>query len=284
MQHVTFADGEFRPALGLGTWRMGEQGSTRAAEVAAVRLALEMGWRVIDTAEMYGDGGAEEVVGEALAQALRAGTVSRDEVFVVSKVYPHHASRSGVPAACERSRRRLGLDHIDLYLLHWRGAHPLRETVAAFEALRERGHIRRWGVSNFDTVDMEELVALPEGGRCATNQVCYSLDQRGIEHDLLPWMAAHAMPLMAYCPIGQGRLARDTALKAVGERHGASAATIALAWAVSRPGVMPIPKAVREAHLRDNLAAASLALTPADLAEIDRRFPPPRGKQALAMV
>lgn len=284
MQHVRFADGSTWPALGLGTWRMGESARSRATEVAAVRLALEIGYRVIDTAEMYGEGGAEEVVGQALAEAMRAGTVRRDEVFVVSKVYPHHASRAGVRAACERSRRRLGLDRIDLYLLHWRGEHPLGDTLAGFEALQSHGAIGLWGVSNFDVDDMEELLALPGGAACASNQVCYSLDERGAGFELLPWLQRHGMPLMAYCPIGQGRLAGDADLTGIAHRLGATASQLALAWAMQQPGVMAIPKAVREAHLRENFAAASLQLTAADLAAIDARFPPPKRRTALAMV
>lgn len=283
MHTVTLPDGETRPALGLGTWRLGEAAGQRRAEVAAVRSALEMGYRVIDTAEMYGEGGAEEVVGEALADALRAGTLRREEVFVVSKVYPHNASRAGVRAAHERSRKRLRLDTIDLYLLHWRGSHPLAETIAGFEALRDAGGIRHWGVSNFDRDDMTELAALPGGRRCAANQVYYSLGERGAGFDLLPWQQHRSMPLMAYCPIDQGRLAGDAALQAIGERHGVSAAQVALAWLLSQPGVMAIPKAVREVHLRENLAAAAITLTRTDLDEIDARFPPPRRRTPLAM-
>ena len=284
MQHVRFADGSTRPALGLGTWRMGEAARSRATEVAAVRLALEIGYRVIDSAEMYGEGGAEAVVGQALAEAQRAGTVTRDEVFVVSKVYPHNASRSGVRAACERSRKRLGLERIDLYLLHWRGAHALAETVAGFEDLMAQGHIGRWGVSNFDVADMEELMIVQGGAGCAANQVYYSPGERGAGFELLPWLQRHAMPLMAYCPIDQGRLAGDAALAAVAQRHGATASQVALAWALQQTGVLAIPKAAREAHLRENFAAASLQLTAADRADIDARFPPPRRRKALVMV
>jgi diketogulonate reductase-like aldo/keto reductase len=283
MEHVTFPDRRTCTALGLGTWRMGESQRERAAEVAAVRLALEIGYRVIDTAEMYGEGGAEEVVGQALAEAVRAGVLSRDEFFVVSKVYPHNASRDGVRAACDRSRRRLGLDRIDLYLLHWRGEHRLAQTVAGFEALVARGHIARWGVSNFDIDDMQELARVSGGAACASNQVYYSLGERGAGFELLPWLRQRSMPLMAYCPIDRGRLAGDAVLSAVGERHGATASQAALAWVMQQPGVMAIPKAVRETHLRENLAAASLALTAEDLQAIDRRFPPPRARQPLAM-
>ena len=284
MQHVSFLDGTSEAALGLGTWRMGESARERRSEVAAVRLALEIGYRVIDTAEMYGEGGAEEVVGQALAEAMRAGTVTRDEVFVVSKVYPHNASRAGVRAACERSRGRLGLDHIDLYLLHWRGAHPLAETVAGFEALMASGEIARWGVSNFDVDDMEELMSVRGGRACAANQVYYSLGERGPGYALLPWLQRHGMPLMAYCPIDQGVLAGEARLAALAQRHGATAAQLALAWAMQQPGVMAIPKAVRESHLRENFAAGSITLAPGDLAELDALFPPPRRKTALAMV
>ncbi|QTN22500.1 aldo/keto reductase [Rhizobacter sp. AJA081-3] len=283
MQHLSFPDGSTCPALGLGTWRMGESKRERAAEVAAVRLALEIGYRVIDTAEMYGEGGAEEVVGQALAEAMRAGVVTRDEVFVVSKVYPHNASRQGVRDACDRSRRRMGLDRIDLYLLHWRGAHRLADTVAGFETIIEHGHIARWGVSNFDVDDMQELLGVPGGAACAANQVYYSLGERGAGFDLLPWLQRHSMPLMAYCPLDRGRIAGDAALKKVAERHGATATQVALAWVMQQRGVMAIPKAVREAHLRENFASAALQLSAEDLAAIDRRFPPPRAKTALAM-
>ena len=283
MHTVTLPDGETRPALGLGTWRMGESARARRTEVAAVRSALEMGYRVIDTAEMYGEGGAEEVVGEAVAAALRDGTLARDELFVVSKVYPHNASEAGVRAACDRSRKRLALDHIDLYLLHWRGAHALAETVAGFEALRAAGHIRHWGVSNLDRDDMDELAGVPDGVRCAANQVYYSLGERGAGFELLPWLQQRSMPLMAYCPIDQGRLAGDATLRQIGDRHRATAAQVALAWVIGQPGVMAIPKAVREPHLRDNLAAAALRLDRDDLAAIDAAFPPPARRAPLAM-
>jgi diketogulonate reductase-like aldo/keto reductase len=284
MQQVEFGKGGARwPALGLGTWRYGENRSTHAAEVAALRRAIEIGYRVFDTAEMYGEGGAETVLCEAIAGALAAGDVRRDELFVVSKVYPHNASRSGVAAACDRSRKRLQLDVIDLYLLHWRGSHPLRETLEGFIALQDAGQIVRWGVSNFDVDDLEELSAIAGGAVCAANQVQYALGERGVEWDLLPWQQQRAMPLMAYCPVDQGRTRGDAVLGAIGERHGATAVQVALAWVLSRPGVLAIPKSVQERHLRDNFAAASLRLTPQDHAELDARFPPPRGKQPLAM-
>jgi diketogulonate reductase-like aldo/keto reductase len=283
MHTVTLPDGETRPALGLGTWRMGEAARARRSEVAALRSALEMGYRVIDTAEMYGEGGAEEVVGEAVAGALRDGLLTREQLFVVSKVYPHNASRAGVRAACDRSRKRLGLDRIDLYLLHWRGAHALADTVAGFETLRADGHIRHWGVSNFDRDDMEELAGVPGGVHCAANQVYYSLGERGAGLELLPWLQQRSVPLMAYCPIDQGRLAGHDALQAIGARHGATAAQVALAWVIGQRGVMAIPKAVREQHLRENLDAAKLQLSNDDLAAIDAAFAPPRRRAPLAM-
>ncbi|KQW38709.1 aldo/keto reductase [Rhizobacter sp. Root404] len=283
MNSVVLPDGSAWPALGLGTWHMGESARTRAAEIAAVRLALEIGYRVIDTAEMYGDGGAEDVVGEGVAEALRTGVVARDELFIVSKVYPHNASRAGVAAACERSRRRLRLDRIDLYLLHWSGPHPLNETVAGFQALQADGHIRHWGVSNFDTSEMRTLAAVPGGATCSANQVYHSLTERGAEFDLLPWLRERSMPMMAYCPLDQGGLVDEPGLREVGERHGATPSQVTLAWSMGRTGVMAIPKAVHEAHLRENFASASLVLTADDLATIERRFPMPRRKQPLAM-
>jgi diketogulonate reductase-like aldo/keto reductase len=283
MKTIALSTGQAVPALGLGTWRMGELDARRGTEVAALRLAVEMGYRLFDTAEMYGEGGAEEVIGEALAQALRSGTVTREQLFIVSKVYPHNASRKGLPAACDRSLKRLGVDGIDLYLLHWRGQIALRETVTAFESLQAQGRIGAWGVSNFDTADMAELCALPGGAVCATNQVYYSLSRRGVEFDLLPWQLERSIPLMAYCPIDQGRLADDATLRLIGQRHNASAAQVGLAWLLARPGVIAVPKAVRETHLRENLAAAELVLTPQDVAELERSFPPPRRKTALAM-
>ncbi len=271
------------PALGLGTWRIGESAQARSAEIAAVRRALELGYRLIDTAEMYGEGGAEEVVGQALAEAIAAGVVRREEVFVVSKVYPHHASASGVAQACDRSRRRLRLDVIDLYLLHWRGRHPLAATVSGFEALLDRGHIAHWGVSNFDVDDMDELWRVPTGTRCAANQVYYSASRRGIEFDLLPWQRAHGVPTMAYCPIDQGSLAGDRGTARIAQQRGTTAAQIALAWVLRHPDVIAIPKAAREDHLRENLDAAQLELGAAELEAIDRLFPAPRRKQPLAM-
>jgi diketogulonate reductase-like aldo/keto reductase len=264
---------------------MGEAANRRKAEVAAVREAIAMGYRLIDTAEMYGEGGAETVIGQALAEALRAGDVTRDELFIVSKVYPHNASRRGTPEACERSLKRLGLDMIDLYLLHWRGNHPLRETADSMQALVAKGRIGRWGVSNFDTDDMEELAqAVGPGAGCSANQVYLSLGERGPEFSLLPWLRERGMPLMAYSPIDQGALASDVALGALAARLGVTAAQLALAAVIARPGVVAIPKAVRSTHLQENLAAARLELDTATSAELDRRHPPPRRKAPLAMI
>ena len=294
---VTLSAGERWGALGLGTWRLGESRSGRAAEVAALRAALEMGWRVIDTAEMYGEGGAEEVVGAALTGALAASVCRRDELFIVSKVYPHNASRRGVVQACERSRARLKLDVIDLYLLHWRGGEPLAETVAGFEELQRRGWIRHWGVSNFDVDDMQELWAVPGGERCVANQVYHSLGERGVEFALLPWMRERGVVEMAYSPIDQGALAghnarggahgasaAQAALRVVADRHDATPAQVALAALMSQPGVMPIPKAGRVEHLRENWAARTLTLDAADLAALDAAFAPPSRKRPLAMI
>ncbi|MGQ7956951.1 aldo/keto reductase [Pseudomonas sp. SP16.1] len=262
------------PVIGQGTWRMGEDRRQRAREVAALREGLELGLRLIDTAEMYGEGGAEEVVGEAIAGL-------RERVFLVSKVYPHNASRSGVQQACERSLRRLGCERIDLYLLHWRGQHPLAETVEGFERLREQGKIGAWGVSNFDLDDLLEL----DQATCATNQVLYNLEARGIEYDLLPWQRRAGMPLMAYCPLSQaGALLQEPALREVAERHGVTPAQVALAWTLRLEGVLAIPKAVDAAHLRDNAAAASVVLGADDLKLLDAAFPPPQRKRSLQMV
>ncbi len=281
---VTLPDGTRVPALGIGTWRMGERASARKREVAALRLALDLGCRLIDTAEMYGEGGAEEVVGEALAGALRDGVVKREDVIVVSKVYPHNASRRGAVTACERSLARLGLDHVDLYLLHWKGSHPLAQTIEAFEALRAAGRLRHWGVSNFDARDMQRLANTAGGDACATNQVYYSATERGVEFDLLPWMRRHTMPLMAYCPIDQGSLAGDHVFASVGRRHGITATQAALAWVMRDGNVMAIPKSVDPAHVRENCATPAVRFTAGDLAEIDAAYPPPQGPTSLAVV
>jgi diketogulonate reductase-like aldo/keto reductase len=281
MKHVSLPNGENVPMLGLGTWRMGESARTRAAEVAAVREAIELGYRLIDTAEMYGEGGAESVVGEAVRGALRNGVVKREELFIVSKVYPHNASRRGTVAACEQSLQRLALDHIDLYLLHWRGAYPLAETVQGFEALKAQHRIRHWGVSNCDVSDLEELWGVSPD--CAANQVWYSMSQRGVEFDLLPWQRERHVPLMAYSPIDQAELARNIMLTELGLRMGITAAQLALAWTLRSGGVIAIPKAVKSEHLRANLAAADVRLDAETLAAVDTAFAPPRRKHSLAM-
>lgn len=262
---------------------MGESRAARADDVKAVRQALDLGHRLIDTAEMYGDGGAERVVGEALRAAIQGGTLRREDVVLVTKVVPTNASRKGSVAACERSLKRLGVEYVDLYLLHWRGGHPLAETVAAFESLRERGLVRAWGVSNFDVDDMDELWSVAGGPHCVVNQVYYSASQRGIEFDLLPAQRKRGVATMAYCPIDQGALAADPTFAEIGERHGVSAAQAALAWVLRQPDVIAIPKAGRERHLRENFAAAELTLPDRDLAAVDAGFPPPKRKQRLAM-
>jgi len=277
MTETRLPDGTPVPALGQGTWHMGERGADRRAEAAALRLGLDLGLGLIDTAEMYAEGGAEEVVAEAIAGR-------RQEVFLVSKVYPHNAGGRKLEAACERSLARLRVDCLDLYLLHWRGSIPLGDTVEGFERMRAAGKIRRWGVSNLDVDDLEELG--PALSDCATDQVLYNLENRGIEHDLLPLCRGRGMPVMAYSPVGQGgSLLRDRALGAVAARHGATPAQVAIAWTLRAPGgVISIPKAADPAHVRLNAAARELRLTGADLAELDAAFPPPRRKRGLAML
>jgi diketogulonate reductase-like aldo/keto reductase len=281
-REVGFPGGEMRCALGLGMYGLGADPARTTDEVRLLRQALEIGYRVFDTAEMYAQGGSERVLGQALAQAQRAG-LRREELFVVSKVLPENASAAGVVAACERSLQRLGLDRIDLYLLHWRGATPLTQTVQGFEQLLRRDCIRRWGVSNFDLADMQELMAVPGGTACAANQVHYSPSARGVEWDLLPWQCQQGMPLMAYSPFDQGDLVNHPALQELARRHQATPAQIALAWVLRQPGVMAIPKAGRALHLQLNWAAPRLVLSPQDLAEMDRSFVPPRRKIALSM-
>lgn len=273
---IRFPDGTEVPALGQGTWHMGERGADRQAEANALRLGLDLGLRVIDTAEMYADGGAEEVVRTAVEGR-------RDEAFLVSKVYPQNASRGRMAKSCEASLRRMGVEAIDLYLLHWRGGVPLAETVEAFGRLVEAGKIRRWGVSNLDVDDLGELgAALPA---CAADQVLYSLEARGPEYDLLPFCGDRGMPVMAYSPVGQGgRLLRNAALRSLAGRHGVGPAAIALAFVLRRAGVIAIPKASDPAHLRENAAAREIVLSEDDLRALDDAFPPPRRKVALAML
>jgi diketogulonate reductase-like aldo/keto reductase len=281
IKRLPLPSGHAIPVLGQGTWNMGEDPAARAAEVAALRLGLDLGMDLIDSAEMYGEGGAEEVVGEAIAGR-------RGQVFLVSKVYPHNASRAGVRAACERSLRRLRTDYLDLYLLHWRGSVPLHETLEAFEALRAEGKIRGYGVSNFDLDDMREIEGLAAGARVATDQVLYNLAERGIEWDLLPWCRARGMPLMAYSPLEsataeQRALLGNPALVEVARRHGATPAQVALAWLLHQDGVVVIPKAVRLEHVRANRAALEIRLGADDLARLDQGFAPPGRRKPLAM-
>jgi diketogulonate reductase-like aldo/keto reductase len=269
--------GEAVPVLGQGTWRMGEGLRRRADEIAALRLGLDLGMTLIDTAEMYGDGATETLVGEAIAGR-------RDEVFLVSKVLPGNAAASGTVAACERSLRRLGTEQIDLYLLHWRGRVPLAETLDGFAGLLRAGKIRYWGVSNFDVPDLEELRSLPGGREAATNQVLYNLTRRGIEGQLLFWCRELGLPIMAYSPIEQGRLLRNPALRSVAARHGATAAQVALAWVLRHADVIAIPRAGNPAHVEENRGALDLRLTDPDLAELERAFPPPTGPQPLEVI
>ncbi|HZW20705.1 aldo/keto reductase [Noviherbaspirillum sp.] len=276
MRTLALANGETIPVLGQGTWCMAEKPRSRESEINALRRGLDLGMRLVDTAEMYADGASEELVGEALAGR-------RDEVFLVSKVLPQNASRRGTIAACERSLRRLGTDRLDLYLLHWRGSVPLQETVEALARLKHDGKIRHWGVSNFDLDDMRELEALA-GGEPVVNQVLYNLTRRGIEYDLLPWCRSNGIAVMAYSPIEQGKLLGHPVLREVAARHDATAAQVALSWVLRQQGVVAIPKAGRAAHVEENREALELALTEADLVELDRAFRPPTSPRPLEMI
>jgi diketogulonate reductase-like aldo/keto reductase len=277
MRKTKLPSGESIPVLGQGTWYMGDEPRRRAEEIATLRLGLDLGMSLIDTAEMYGDGASEKLVGEAIAGR-------RDEVFLVSKVLPSNASRNGTIAACERSLKRLGTDRIDLYLLHWRGRTPFAETIAAFEALQDAGKIRHWGVSNMDVDDMSEIARASGGDAMATNQVLYNLTRRGIEYDLLPQAQARGLPLMAYSPIEQGRLTEYPEVEDIAGRHGVTPAQIALAWVLRQQGVIAIPKASTLSHVQDNRAALDVKLTEEDLAELDEVFPPPSGPESLEMI
>jgi diketogulonate reductase-like aldo/keto reductase len=275
MKSARLPDGRDLPVLGLGTWKMGEDRARAADEVRVVQRALELGISLIDTAEIYASGGSERVVGEAIHGR-------RDQVFLVTKVAPSNASRRGTIRACEGSLKRLGTEVIDLYLLHWIGGTPVAETIEAFETLKAAGKIRAWGVSNFDTDDME---AIPADAQCAANQVLYNPQSRGIEFNLLPYCHAHGIPVMAYTPLGQsGRVLKHAAILEIAERHGATPAQVALAWSIRQPGVVTIPKTATLARVEENLGAVNLTLTEADLADIDRAFPPPRAKRPLEMI
>jgi diketogulonate reductase-like aldo/keto reductase len=274
IRRVTLADGRSVPALGLGTWRMGDDGRRRAEEIRVVQRAIDLGMTLIDTAEIYGDGKSERLVGEAIKSR-------RDEVFLVTKVAPSHATRDGTIRACEASLKRLGTETVDLYLLHWIGGTPVAETFEGFERLRSQGKIRGWGVSNFDTDDLAELGDTP----CLANQVLYNPQSRGIEFDLIPACASQKIAVMAYTPLGQnGRVLRSPALAAIAERHSATPAQVALAWAMRRPDIIAIPKTSTLARLEENRGAADLRLEEADLADIDRSFSPPRSKRGLEML
>ncbi len=288
MKTVVLSDEQRVPALGQGTWRMGENKCAHKDEVAALRLGIELGINLIDTAEMYGEGGAENVVADVIAG-------QRDRVFVVTKVYLLNASRSEMPKACERSLKRLRVDVVDLYLLHWRGEIPLTETVKTFEKLRAAGKIRRRGVSNFDLDDMNELLAIENGSACAANQVLYNLEHRGIEFDLLPWSHKNQIPIMAYSPVGHGRgLQNHATLKKIAKRHNATPGQIALAWVLRQRGpppdefavanVIAIPKATNQTHVRDNARSIEIQLTKEDLAELDCAFPSAKSKEPLPML
>lgn len=269
---ITFPDGRKVPVLGQGTWRMGENRAGAADEVRSLQAGLDLGMTLIDTAEMYGDGAAERIVGEAIKGR-------RGDAFLVSKVLPSNASRTGTLAACERSLRNIGTDCLDLYLLHWRGGHPLTETVAAFEELKQAGKIRAWGVSNFDVDDMEELAAVPDGGNVAANQVLYNLARRGVEFDLLPWCRGRGVPIMAYSPLDEGRLLNDADLIHIAKAHQATPAQVALAFLKTRSGVISIPKTGSAGRARENRDAMDIHLTAENLAELDRHFRRQRGRR-----
>jgi diketogulonate reductase-like aldo/keto reductase len=277
MKSVTLPAGVRVPAYGQGTWNIGDAPATRAEEIATLRLGLDLGATLIDTAEMYGDGRSEELIGEAIRGR-------RDEAFLVSKVYPHNASAKGAPAACERSLKRLKTDRIDLYLLHWRGNVPLAETLQAFMRLKEAGKIRHYGVSNLDLKDMQELWKLPGGEAVATNQLLYNLTRRGIEWDLQPWLRERRVPVMAYAPIAQAQLARNKKLAEFSQRHGMTPVQAALAWLLASDDVIAIPKTGNRERLKENLGALEHKLTPAQLAELDKLFPPPTASRPLEIL
>ena len=277
MKTIPLPSGQVIPILGMGTWRMGESAKRREQEIAALRHGLDLGVTLIDTAEMYGEGGAESVIAEAIASR-------RSSVFLVSKVYPHNASRQGAIAACERSLQRLKTDYLDLYLLHWRGSIPVSETLEAFQTLKQAGKIRDYGVSNFDAGDLQKAVKLPGGEAIAINQVLYNLMRRGIEWDLLPWCRQHNIPIMAYSPVEQGRLLRNRQLQAIAREKGASPAQVAIAWLLHQENVIVIPKSSTIEHVEENRAALDLQLSPDDLRALNAAFPPPTYQVALEML
>jgi diketogulonate reductase-like aldo/keto reductase len=277
MQTLELTSGQAIPMLGMGTWQMGENARDRQSEITALRYGLDLGISLIDTAEMYGEGGAEEVIAEAIANR-------RSEVFLVSKVYPHNASRQGTIAACERSLTRLKTDYLDLYLLHWRGAAPLAETLEAFQTLQQSGKVRSYGVSNFDVADMEKAILLQGGNGIVTNQVLYNLMRRGVEWNLLPWCRQRNMPIMAYSPIEQGRLLSNRTLKAIAQAREASAAQVAIAWLLHQDNVIVIPKSSRVDHVKENRAALDLKLGAEELNALNTAFPPPTKPVSLDML
>jgi diketogulonate reductase-like aldo/keto reductase len=277
MKRVALPSGETVAALGQGTWHLGDDPQRRAEEIAAIRRGIDLGLTLIDTAEMYGDGRSETLVGAAIEGR-------RDEIFVVTKVYPHHASRRALPVACNHSLQRLGVEVIDLYLLHWPGQVPLSETVQAFEALQRAGKIRHWGVSNFDLALMQTLRSIPGGAAAQTDQVLYNLARRGIEWDLLPWQRQHRIPVMAYSPLEEGRLLHQRALVDFAQRHAMTPAQVALAWLLAQDGVIAIPKTGRRERLEENAGALAHPLSPAQLRELDLVFAPPKGPSPLAMI
>ncbi|MEP0754557.1 aldo/keto reductase [Trichocoleus sp. Lan] len=277
MRTLKLPSGQLIPVLGMGTWQMGENARNRQSEIDALRHGLDLGLTLIDTAEMYGEGGAEEVIAQAIA-------TRRAEVFLVSKVYPHNASKRGTIAACERSLQRLKTDYLDLYLLHWRGSVPLVETLEAFQTLQQSGKIRSYGVSNFDVEDMEEAFGLKDGKGIATNQVLYNLMRRGIEWNLLPWCRQQGIPIMAYSPIEQGRLLNNRTLKAISQQRGVTAAQVAIAWLLHQENVIVIPKSSRIDHVEQNYAALNLKLSADELASLDAAFPAPTKPVSLEML
>jgi diketogulonate reductase-like aldo/keto reductase len=274
---VQLPSGEQIPALGQGTWELGEKSSARSEEIKALQTGVDLGLTLIDTAEMYGDGDSEKLIAESLGDR-------RNELFIVSKVYPHNGSEAGVKAACERSLKRLQTDRIDLYLLHWRGGEDMEGVIAGFENLKAAGKIRHWGVSNFDTDDMIELFALENGNRCATNQILYNVARRGPEFDLLPWMRERNMPAMAYSPVDHSRLPKQSVLNDIADARGVSSMQIALAWILQQPQIMAIPKASTVAHVTENAAARDIKLSAEELIKIDTQFKPPKSKRPLEML
>lgn len=277
MKLVDISLSEKVPALGMGTWNMGDRRDSRAEEIRSLQRGIDLGMGLIDTAEMYGEGASETLVGQAISGR-------REKVFLVSKVYPHNATARGTIAACERSLARLATDRLDLYLLHWRGNVPFEETIRAFEKLQRDGKIRHWGVSNLDMSDMAELTRLPGGNRVAVNQVLFNLTRRGIEWDLLPWCLEHKIPIMAYSPVEQARLLRDKRLKDLAANAGCSPVQLALAWILSHDNVIAIPKAGMVEHVEENSKAAQLLLDPVVKSELDRLFPPPHAATPLEML